>query len=312
MRAWSESMVARLLRWELALALPVLSLALYFAGVGLPYVPAAAFAGVLLIYGIVTLATFWVSGVCSGPGRLGTGRAFRLFFREWLTIFALFVIIQPFPFFFRGMRQRNPRIPGGKLILLVHGYKCNAALWFWLKPQLLKAGHEVAAIDLEPPYAGLDRMASQLHRHIEALSARRGGNPVTIIAHSMGGLAARACVETFGEGQIEKIVTIGTPHNGTRLAYFGRGEAARDMEPQSNWLKTLPARWEKAIPLVSIRSRHDNFVSPQESARLPGADNLELEGMGHLTMTASGEVLAILKKALAHGEPETLNVDSGK
>lgn len=305
-------MVARLLRWELAAEFLALSLALYFAGVVLPYLPAGAFTAIFFLYGFATLATFWISGAYGRSNRLGTGRAFRLFFREWLSFFALFVLIQPFPFLFRGMRQGNRSNGTGKRVLLVHGYKCNAALWFWLKPQLLKQGYDVETVDLEPPYAGLDRMARQLHRHIDALLAERGKGRVTIIAHSMGGLAARACVEAYGAGPIEKIISIGTPHQGTRLAYLGGGENARDMEPQSKWLKSLPAQWTTAVPFVSIRSAHDNFVSPQESAALPGANNLELEGLGHLTMVASGEILEILKEALADVQPQSLNMDSGK
>jgi triacylglycerol lipase len=297
-------MVARLLRWELAALLLAFSLAMYFAGVGLPYLPLAAFAGIFLLYGFVSLATFWISRAYSRLNPLSISQVIRLFFREWFTLFALFAVSQPFPFLFRGVREGTRSIEGGKLILLVHGYKCNGALWFWLKPQLLKHGYDVTAIDLEPPYAGLDHMARQLHRHIEGLLRERSAPRIIVIAHSMGGLAARACVETYGEGPIEKIISIGTPHHGTRLAYLGRGKNARDMEPQSKWLKSLPAQWTRAVPFVSIRSRQDNFISPQESAALPGANNLEVEGLGHLTMVASGEILEVLKEVLADREPE--------
>ena len=285
-------MLARLLRWELAIELLALLLAMHYAGVGLPYVPVAVFGGLFLIYGLLTLATFWIAGV--GPvravSRLGLARASALFFREWLAFFSLFVIMQPFPFLFRG-NGKPPKRHAAGTILLVHGYKCNAELWTWLKPRLRDEGYELVAINLEPAYAPLDKLVNQLHRCTETIAEQEEANKIVLIAHSMGGLVARACIERYGEGNIERIITIGTPHHGTRLAYYGLGKNARDMEPQSEWLKRLPSQWDKAIPLISIWSRDDNFVSPQSNAVLAGAINIEVHAEGHLTTVFSAEIL---------------------
>jgi len=36
------------------------------------------------------------------------------------------------------------------------------------------------------------------------------------------------------------------------------------------------------VPALAIDTPHDNFVMPQDNQRLPGALDLELDGLGHL------------------------------
>jgi len=42
----------------------------------------------------------------------------------------------------------------------------------------------------------------------------RGGEPVDLIAHSHGGLVARAYLEQFGPDKVSKLITLGVPHTG--------------------------------------------------------------------------------------------------
>ena len=36
--------------------------------------------------------------------------------------------------------------------------------------------------------------------------------------------------------------------------------------------------------VISIRTPHDNFVMPQDNQRLPEAEDIELAGIGHLSL----------------------------
>src|SRR5207247_1744366 len=45
-----------------------------------------------------------------------------------------------------------------------------------------------------------------------------GAKKVTILAHSMGGLASRAYIENEEAQDVDRLITIGTPHGGTPLA----------------------------------------------------------------------------------------------
>jgi pimeloyl-ACP methyl ester carboxylesterase len=64
------------------------------------------------------------------------------------------------------------------------------------------------------------------------------------------------------------------------------------MRPGNAWLAELERRRPDAlaIPWLAIWSTHDNIVAPAASARLEGADELRLEGIGHLAMLDSPDV----------------------
>ena len=86
-----------------------------------------------------------------------------------------------------------------------------------------------------------------------------------------------------------KLITLGTPHQGSATARLGAGENARQMAPDNAWLQLLN-RDAPAVPLVSVFSYHDNIVLPQESSVLAGAKIVALSGMGHLSMPFSRRI----------------------
>ena len=82
----------------------------------------------------------------------------------------------------------------------------------------------------ENPYFGFDVNGSELSAIIQAvLSANPGMGKVILVAHSMGGLAAREYLQGLAvdyntlqsipyRGDVYKLITIGTPHQGSYLA----------------------------------------------------------------------------------------------
>jgi triacylglycerol esterase/lipase EstA (alpha/beta hydrolase family) len=53
---------------------------------------------------------------------------------------------------------------------------------------------------------------------VAAVLAITGATKVTIVGHSMGGLAARAYAQYHAEPHLDRIVTVGTPHQGAWIA----------------------------------------------------------------------------------------------
>ncbi len=60
--------------------------------------------------------------------------------------------------------------------------------------------------------------ALALEKLVRDLLNETGAEKVVILAHSMGGLAARAYIQTTGASFVDRLITIGTPHAGTILA----------------------------------------------------------------------------------------------
>ena len=116
----------------------------------------------------------------------------------------------------------------------------------------------------------------------------------------MGGLISLYYLEKLGgEKVINKIITAGTPFNGTRTAYIAtHTKAAREMLPNSKFLRELAKNLHYTSKIVSIRAKRDQIVKPKSSPILDGAKNIEVSVIGHSSLIQSNKVLDIIKKEL--------------
>ncbi len=264
---------------------------------------AGAVIGAFLVLNFaVTVAIYGILRLYAPPSAVGTD--FDSPYRWWsavgecLALLAQFMVIAPFELWWMGADIVRP-LPAGRLpVLLVHGYLCNRGLWWWLRRGLCADHHEVATLNLEPPFAGIDHFVGQLHRRIELLVAETGARRVALVTHSMGGLVARAYLQHHGTARVGKLVTIATPHRGTEVARLGLGQNAREMQPDSIWLRRLNASGAPQIAVTTLWSRADEFVVPHDSGRLPGAPEHILPALGHIGLTWSSAVLRLLKEEL--------------
>ncbi|MCC7644266.1 MULTISPECIES: triacylglycerol lipase [unclassified Janthinobacterium] len=296
-------MIARILKWLMLLqVLAVLGLA-YLAmqawGVASPAM-AVLLAGFMLlaVRALIVVRNFRESRRLGSPVppeyQLGAMGAARLFFGElratlWTSSWDM---LRP------RLHAADCITPGqGLPVLLVHGYVCNRGYWTKLSRQLARAGIVHDGVDLEPINADIEQFVPQVELAITELCARTGSDRVILVAHSMGGLVARAWLRRHGAARVARIVTIGTPHHGTVLANLAAGANARQMSrvdgAPSGWLAQLAASEtpELRALITSIYSHHDNIVAPQASAHLPGARNLAFGGIGHVALASDARVL---------------------
>jgi triacylglycerol lipase len=224
--------------------------------------------------------------------------ACRVALVECLAALALFVLFQPFERWWMAPDAPRRQSPGRTPVLLIHGYLCNRGLWWWLRRGLEARGVATATVDLEPPLSGIDDLAESLHARMQALRPETGGDRVVLIGHSMGGLVARAYMRRYGVEGVAKLITLGSPHHGTELARFAIGQNAREMQPDSHWIRELSKAEPPPVPTINVWSARDNFVAPQDSSRLAGAQEIVLPVPGHLSMVFSPEILEILVREL--------------
>ncbi len=287
-------MIATLTRIMIALQ------ALTFAAIALLLVRLAAFgwpAAILTSVAILGLARFiviannyhlsnaWRQPMTSGapPPRLALLRRIgQEFGCSMLCWFRLFPISRPFEVLVSG--------DTGTPVLMLHGYGANSGFWRPYSRKLRTAGISHAAIDLEPVLAGIDSYAGAIDAAADALCQATGAPKVILLCHSMGGLAARAWLRACGSARAERVITLGTPHFGTTLAGYGFGKNVRQMlTPAGNatsWIAQLDASEDASLRalFVSVYTRHDNIVSPQSSAILPGARQIALDLVGHVAL----------------------------
>jgi triacylglycerol lipase len=190
-------------------------------------------------------------------------------------------------------------------ILLVHGYFSNRGMWVRFRQRL--AGFTSAPIftlTFEPPFGEINTFARQLHLRIEEILQATGKPQIIIIAHSMGGLVTRQYMVENGVVRIQQFITIGTPHQGTRLAYYGIGKCTRQMWWRGEWLNELveKEKSQRKPATISIYTTNDDIVYPPESSILEWATNVAINHVGHVGLLFCAEVVRKVKGFLATDE----------
>jgi triacylglycerol esterase/lipase EstA (alpha/beta hydrolase family) len=303
-----------LLRWLLVVqAACALGFAWAFVGSGvIASWPLALLAGagvVLLVRVLITANNFVMtarfSSITPHDFQLGYAARLRLFGEEFMA-----TLLQSSWFMPKASaRERiydDARLPP---VLLIHGYGCNSGYWSHLTP-LLDASHiSHASLDLEPILGAIDDYVPLVARAVESLCLKTNAPKVIIVAHSMGGLVARAYMRDHGCSCMAHIFTLGTPHHGTSLANMGIGRNAVQMRrargsadaPESAWLRELAAaeNAETRALITSLYTHHDNIVAPQTSSVLPGARSIEFGGVGHVAMGRNPRILSRLMQEIA-------------
>lgn len=185
-------------------------------------------------------------------------------------------------------------------VVLVHGFVCNRGLWNPWMERLRGQGVPYVAVNLEPVFGVIDDYPNLIEQAVHRLTEATGRAPV-IVAHSMGGLAVRAWLRRYqADARVARVITIGTPHQGTWLAHWGSTPNARQMIPGGAWLTDLAASEpaSRAGRFVCCFSHCDNIVFPAMTAVLPGARAVLIRGAAHVDMVSRAEVFSEVVSAL--------------
>jgi len=128
------------------------------------------------------------------------------------------------------------------------------------------------------------------------------GTPLAILGFGAGGLIARAYAAGRAGQRPLRLITLGTPHQGTRAKL-----ATAVLRPGSDYLKTLATldRPRRAFDAIAIYSDFDAWAQTSDDAFYPGAFNIEVRGVGHLSMLFSGRVAGLVLENLAAPLPGT-------
>jgi len=165
------------------------------------------------------------------------------------------------------------------VLVLVHGYMGSATSWEasginqvlqangWARagiqvgPQLIpgpgvKAKNKAYAVEL-PSLAPMMIQADQLQLALQQIAARHPGEPITLVAHSAGGIVARVALVRGGVPNAQALITIASPHLGTMQAVAAL-DATDDSGP-IGWIKdffggdlyhTVKASWGALLDLT--------------------------------------------------------------
>ncbi|MET9493194.1 alpha/beta fold hydrolase [Streptomyces sp. NPDC006552] len=201
-----------------------------------------------------------------------------------------------------------PRLPLPQKppVLLLHGFIDNRSVFVLLRRSLAQHGRQrIESLNYSPLTCDIRTAAALLGRHVEELCDRTGQERIDIVGHSLGGLIARYYVQCLtGDRRVRTLVTLGTPHAGTRVAPLADAHPiVRQMRPGSSVLEELkrPAPGCRTH-FVSFWSDLDQLMVPLETARVDHPDllaqNVRVTGVGHLALPVHPAVATGVRQAL--------------
>lgn len=263
-----------------------------------------------------------------------------------------------------------PAMAAGLPVLFIHGFCSSADTWDNTLPQLstsrygddaprvyehptgkaavrtaLPVGSKTFRIDFSDLAGGFDllavanvptdRKAGELKVVIDAIKAFTRAPAVILVAHSLGGLAARSYIEGTGHDRkgnrikygndVAALIMIDTPNQGSNLAYVSgfpeRDECIladtvnlRELQPASPFLTELNQQsWPAGTPVHSIvssntRTDSDDVVNitSQDLTALP--QYALLPEAHHWLQTFERNGILHLR---VHGEPATVSLFTG-
>jgi triacylglycerol lipase len=203
-------------------------------------------------------------------------------------------------------------------VLLVPGYGGGTGSLQVLAQRLRAAGRDATVVPAVGDGTGdLRESARSLAGEVEA-ALGAGAPSVDVIGFSAGGVVARLWAQEHPE-QARRVVTLGSPHHGTRLAATGAialpgacPVGCQQLVPGSDLLEELNdgdetpdgPRW------LSLWTARDQVVTPPDSARLDGALNVVLQDVCADSTVTHGQlptdplVAGLVLEALAPTFPE--------
>jgi len=168
-------------------------------------------------------------------------------------------------------------------VLLVPGYGGSTGSLEVLAARLRGVGRTATVVHLPGDGTGDLRADVAALSSATARALDAGAPSVDVVGYSAGGVVAGLWAAHDGAGKARRIVTLGSPFHGTRVAgvaqTFAAGAcplACQQLVPGNdllNGLGTAPTgvRW------LSVWTTQDTTVTPPDSARLTAATNLPVQ-----------------------------------
>jgi triacylglycerol lipase len=186
-------------------------------------------------------------------------------------------------------------------VVLVHGFLETGSTFKMLRKRLEKQGFVCLVPRLRHTDArgGLELLSAGLKEDIDA--AFGPTQPISIVSFSMGGLVSRYYLQSLdGAKRCKNLITISSPHHGTKAAWLYPTLGAEQMRPGSPFLSSLEQTEGKLgkIPIASYRTPMDLIILPATNSVWDRAENREFGVLMHPLMLTSNAVLSDIEARL--------------
>lgn len=230
---------------------------------------------------------------------------------QWIIAFLyeFFISILYLPLFIFGFFDYNYiRVRANKEekeipVILLHPYIMNRGCLIYLFLKLKMHGYKnVYALTISPKFAPIEVQSAGLAELVNGILKKHNSQKFIGIGHSQGGIILRYYAQKMGGLQkIEKLITIGSPNQGTKLGIFARSFNAKQMRYQSDFIKNLNQEIPEKLKMLCILSPTDNMVLPWTAGKVEKKGSYITPPLGHGSLIFSPDVC---KEILSYLEDE--------
>jgi triacylglycerol lipase len=185
-------------------------------------------------------------------------------------------------------------------VLLIHGIGDTHRVFQAMTVYLRDRGWPIHALDLVPNRGevGLDQLALQVRDYAATHLAEQ---PFDLLGFSMGGIVSRYYLQRLGGlSQVQRFITLSSPHNGTFIAYARNRPGVKQMRPGSDFLSDLNGTVNELaqVQFTSLWTPYDLMILPAHSSRLPVGQMGQIPALAHPLMLRDRRSLAVVAAAL--------------
>ncbi|MFK8067247.1 MAG: esterase/lipase family protein [Gammaproteobacteria bacterium] len=101
-------------------------------------------------------------------------------------------------------------------VVLIHGLFMNGWDMSLLRSRISDGGFYTHQFSYHSTSTNIDQITSELHKLTESIQADK----IHYVGHSLGGLVIRHFLESYPSTPKGRVVTLGSPHNGSNVAHF--------------------------------------------------------------------------------------------
>lgn len=177
-------------------------------------------------------------------------------------------------------------------IVLVHGLAANRSCFYPLKSYLKIHGVENIVSFEYRSRDGVEHAARQLGQFVKRHAQSKR---ICFVGHSLGGVVAQAYIQMLGgHRKASRLISIGSPHQGTYNAYWLASKIGLQLRPDSSLCERLNRSMDIAnhVSYYSITAESDNLILPRESAQQ--WETHCIAGIGHLGLLLSPTVMNLV------------------
>lgn len=186
-------------------------------------------------------------------------------------------------------------------VILVPGFYSTASAFDKLSNYLMELGWSVYILELVPNTGELELeyLAKQLADFISKTFPNQ--QLVNLVGFSMGGIVSRYYVQELGGiDRVQKLITVASPHYGTKAAYLCDRKACLQLRPDSKFLQDLNRHifMLAQIGFTSIYNPLDFIILPPQSSLVPVGENVTVPVLHHAWTVTDEKIFQAISTAL--------------